>query len=450
MRTRTVALAVAAVLVQALGSVTPAHAADPVTQTFTYTGLEQTFLVPDDVDVLHVVVVGGKGGGGASFGGVGGFGHRVIGDVSVEAGTTLYLAVAGNGLNGVNTTGFAAGGAPVFNGGAAGGSISAPSGSASAGGGSGGGASDIRTISRGSAGTLDSRLVVAGGGGGGSGLASSGVPGNGGNAGSNGTPPPPFETAGGAGTATSGGAGGIGASSGSFGNGGAAANVTTAFAGVAGGGGGGGGYFGGGGAGAGSGNPGGGGGGSSFTGSATSTSVTVDTSGVPSIAITYTVGEPGGDPGSGTVNAVVTMASAAVCLELSTTSIDFGTRRFGEVGAPSSPLIGVSNCGGIGEVILVRGTNATGPNASAWSLVDVGACQTGVLGTDKFRLRLESQAIPDVFVDLTTENDTLGALGAGSTVQHEAQIDTPCPGSTGAGEVMSMQIVFTAIEQAAP
>jgi hypothetical protein len=146
----------------------------------------------------------------------------------------------------------------------------------------------------------------------------------------------------------------------------------------------------------------------------------------------------------------VTMASAAVCLELSTTSIDFGTRRFGEVGAPSSPLIGMTNCGGIGEVILVRGTDATGPNASAWSLVDVGACQTGVLGTDQFRLRLESQAIPDVFVDLTTENDTLGALGAGSTVQHEAQIDTPCPGSTGAGEVMSMQIVFTAIEQAAP
>lgn len=449
MRTRTTALVIAAVLVQALGSVTPVHAADPVTETFTYTGVEQTFTVPDDVAVLHVVVIGGKGGAGGS-GGSGGFGHRVAADVAVSAGTTLYLAVAGNGLNGTATTGFAAGGGSAFNGGAVGGSISAPSGSASAGGGSGGGASDIRTISRGTAGTLDSRLVVAGGGGGGSGLASSGVPGNGGDAGSNGTPPPPFQSAGGAGTATGGGPGGSGASSGSLANGGAGASFTAATAGIAGGGGGGGGLYGGGGGGAGSGNPGGGGGGSSFTGSATNTSVTVDASGIPSIAITYTVGEGGSDPGSGTVNAVVTMAPSAVCLELSTTSVDFGTRLFGEVGAPSSPLIGVSNCGGIGEVILVRGTDATGPNASAWSLVDVGACQTGVLGTDQFRLRLESQAVPDVFVDLTTENDTLGALGAGSTVQHEAQIDTPCPGSTGAGEVMSMQIVFTAIEEGLP
>ncbi|TAJ99309.1 MAG: hypothetical protein EPO36_12355 [Chloroflexota bacterium] len=153
---------------------------------------------------------------------------------------------------------------------------------------------------------------------------------------------------------------------------------------------------------------------------------------------------------SGTVEATVTMAASAVCLELSTAAIDFGTRLFGEVGAPASPLIGVTNCSGIGEVILARGTDATGPGGAAWSLATSGACQVGTLGTDAFRLRLESQAVPDVFVDLGTQNATLQALAAGATADHEARMDTPCPGSTGAGAVMSLQIVFTAIEEAAP
>jgi hypothetical protein len=144
------------------------------------------------------------------------------------------------------------------------------------------------------------------------------------------------------------------------------------------------------------------------------------------------------------------MATSAVCLELSTTSVDFGTRRFGQTGAAAAPFIDVKNCSGIDENILVRGTDATGPGSSAWSLVSFGACETGVLGTDKFRMRLAYVASPDVYTAVTTENTQLDSLAPDDTVQHEAQIDTPCPGSSGAGETMSMQILFTAIEEAAP
>jgi hypothetical protein len=85
------------------------------------------------------------------------------------------------------------------------------------------------------------------------------------------------------------------------------------------------------------------------------------------------------------VDAVVTMAASAVCLELSTTAIDFGLRRFGEVNVPATPFIGITNCGGIGEAILARGSDATGPGASAWSLVDAGL-QLRTLHNGTYRL----------------------------------------------------------------
>jgi adhesin/invasin len=136
-----------------------------------------------------VTATGGRGGGS----GAGSRGAVVSGPVSVTPGQTLYVEVGGVG--GIPTGG--------FNGGGTGGSRNGLSASG------GGGASDVRTVSRASSGTLSSRLIVAGGGGG---AIFAGV--GGGNAGQPGTgccsagPSLVPAVGGGAGTKTAGGAGG--------------------------------------------------------------------------------------------------------------------------------------------------------------------------------------------------------------------------------------------------
>jgi len=51
---------------------------------------------------------------------------------------------------------------------------------------------------------------------------------------------------------------------------------------------------------------------------------------------------------------------------------------------------------------LVLATGAFALCFAAWSLVSFGACQTGVLGTDKYRMRLAYVASPDVYAAVTT------------------------------------------------
>jgi hypothetical protein len=270
------------------------------TVTFNYTGAEQTFVVPDGIHFIHVVAIGGSGETVTSPGTVaGGRGAQVEADLAVTPETTLFVNVGGNGDNGDGG----------FNGGADGGATAA-----SFEGGGGGGASDVRTVSRSSLGTLESRLIVAGGGGGAgtNGGSCNGNPsatgGVGGNAGSGGS------TAGGASVAARGSGGGAGTqaqggSAGSAGTGGSFGNATPGIIGSLGsggqggaspdnnpggeGGGGGGGLFGGGGGGGGTTSGscpveggGGGGGGSSLV--PAGGSATIPPGGTaPSITISY-------------------------------------------------------------------------------------------------------------------------------------------------------------------
>ena len=55
-----------------------------------------------------------------------------------------------------------------------------------------------------------------------------------------------------------------------------------------------------------------------------------------------------------------------------------------------------------------------------------------------------------MFITAFKTNNDLYTLGAGASTEQTARIDTPCPGSSGAGEVMAMQVVFTAIEEVVP
>lgn len=289
----------------ATGLAASASAYQPVTQTFTYTGAEQTFTVPVGVTQIHVLAIGGMGAPGGSPITMGGA-ARVNVDLSVLPQTILYIEVGGNAATGTQH---------AFNGGGMSGGIGA---------GGGGGASDIQTCP-----IVDacdphsSGLVVAGGsgGGGGNGGGAGGLGGAGGNAKSNGSPAGTLLGTNPAGGGVHGGLamGGPGGSPTTFGGGctgtvsmfgagGTAGGPSggyggTAFANAGAGGGGGGGYFGGGGGGGGgvvtcpghdpaAAGGGGGGAGASFVSgldpAQINTATTIDAGGVPKISITYT------------------------------------------------------------------------------------------------------------------------------------------------------------------
>lgn len=280
--------------------------------TYSTTGTD-SFSVPAGVTSVAVTAVGGKGGmgGGTDInnlpaGGSGGNGANVTTTASVTSSSTLTVTVAGNGGDG----GAAAGGSPGSGGGGGGGA------GGNGGGGGGGGASSVYAGST-------ALVVAAGGGGGGAGVMSIDAAdggaaggdgrqaecvGQGGKAGTSGGTAPggavcgiasrfPDEFSGGAqGTANAGGDGGSNEISNT------------------GGGGGGGGVGGGGGGGEGDANGGGGGGGYSLP--ATST---IDTSGRPSVVISWSrslqtlnVQPDAGNVGSGaSTNAIVSMTVGA-------------------------------------------------------------------------------------------------------------------------------------------
>jgi hypothetical protein len=256
---------------------------------FSFTGGEQTLVVPSGVTGVAIDAVGASGGGS-----VGGAGGTVSATVAVMPGATLYVEVGGVGTSGAG--GFNGGGVPG-------------TGASGGGAGGGGGASDVRTVCLSCANSLASRLVVAGGGGG------SGAPGldsgavavggaadTGGQAGrgSSGDASDEGGGAGGAGGGSSGGALGAGGGAdtgGTPGTDGTAGGSAVAGDGGGGGanttgGGGGGGYWGGGGGGGGgasTGHQGGGGGGGGGSCYALSPTPCGTSNATPSVTISYTL-----------------------------------------------------------------------------------------------------------------------------------------------------------------
>jgi hypothetical protein len=143
---------------------------------------------------------------------------------------------------------------------------------------------------------------------------------------------------------------------------------------------------------------------------------------------------------SGTVDADVTVSESAACIELSVTAISFGTLSLGAEDAPGSPTIGVSNCADANATILASGTDATGTGAT-WNLVDSAATCANTLGVDNYHLGL---ATPLSVTNLSTSNKEVATLAAAGSVDHVARIWTACPGSSGAGQTLSMQISYLA------
>ena len=134
------------------------------TQTFSYTGFLQPFIVPNRVTSIQVNAIGAKGGTGAR-GQVGGAGANITTTLNVTPGQTLYIVVGGfPGQSAIAKYGYGGNGGSGTNYGAAGGGLSG--------------------VFTSSSPAVANALIVAGGGGGGSGNAT-GTNFIGGNAGNN-------------------------------------------------------------------------------------------------------------------------------------------------------------------------------------------------------------------------------------------------------------------------
>jgi hypothetical protein len=143
--------------------------------------------------------------------------------------------------------------------------------------------------------------------------------------------------------------------------------------------------------------------------------------------------------GPGSVSASVDIPSSAACLEVSTSGVDFGTLPLGAVDAAGSPVVRVTNCSGIGATIYARGTNASDGTAT-WTLTDSGASCADSLGLDAYHVRLAGTST----IGLSTDNKSLGNFSGATGADHTARLDMACPGSSGAGSVMSLQLIFLA------
>jgi hypothetical protein len=134
------------------------------TQTFSYTGGLQQFIVPNRVTSIQVTAIGAKGGTGAR-GQVGGGGANITTTLSVTPGQVLYVVVGGHpGQSATAKYGFGGNGGDGTNYGGAGGGLSGVFTNASP--------------------AIANALIIAGGGGGGAGI-STGSDYTGGNAGNN-------------------------------------------------------------------------------------------------------------------------------------------------------------------------------------------------------------------------------------------------------------------------
>jgi Calx-beta domain len=132
----------------------------------------------------------------------------------------------------------------------------------------------------------------------------------------------------------------------------------------------------------------------------------------------------------------------APCIAVSpATAVEFGTGMLAAPGAPVSikgdKQISVTNCGATTETILVHATNATG-SAASWELTDGDPCAAG---KNRFGLSL---AISEVSLRVAAADRILVTLGPGQAVTRNVRILMACSGSDGAGQTLTLRLVFTA------
>lgn len=157
---------------------------------------------------------------------------------------------------------------------------------------------------------------------------------------------------------------------------------------------------------------------------------------------------------SGTVGATLTVADASACLTVTQTAVSYlDALDFSEPGsgaaARSDPLYAVDNCGSVDIDISVRGTDATatGPSGSTWALTGDPAFTTDCTTLDVYAVDVEADGgTVALFTMLTTTDQPAFDLTAGATatnIGHDLWM--PCQGSSGAGDTMSFDVIYTAV-----
>jgi hypothetical protein len=153
---------------------------------------------------------------------------------------------------------------------------------------------------------------------------------------------------------------------------------------------------------------------------------------------------------SGSVVGNVTAVGGGACLQLTNTAVDFGTLPFSTPtqlsSAQGNPTPTFQNCGNLNESISIAGSDASGVNP-AWQLsskfagnpcIDVtGAAQINVYG-------LAFDAPPVGRVQITKIATPIATYGAGITTPLALELEMPCVGSSGDGQVASFSVNLTA------
>lgn len=150
----------------------------------------------------------------------------------------------------------------------------------------------------------------------------------------------------------------------------------------------------------------------------------------------------GADSGS----VALTVTAATPCITVAPTApVDLGTARFSTTTNPaslqSSSPISFRNCGTTNVDVFMRGTDATGPTA-VWALQDNESCSAGpnnyflAVGATFFVSKANRPAPKNAAGENTYSPD--------ESMEYTPLLQMPCTGSDGAGEQMSLEIVFTA------
>lgn len=158
----------------------------------------------------------------------------------------------------------------------------------------------------------------------------------------------------------------------------------------------------------------------------------------------HTVDGLGGGSDTGVVDVDFDVTPSGACLELSTSSASFGSILLGEESIVAEPQVTVTNCSPADESLLVRGSDAVGTGVT-WQLTGgFESCAT-TLGIDRYRLELLPVGVPQA-IQLSTTNQAAGTLTSGQDKDYGLAMWAACPGSSGAGQTMSLQVSFLAIE----
>jgi hypothetical protein len=161
----------------------------------------------------------------------------------------------------------------------------------------------------------------------------------------------------------------------------------------------------------------------------------------------------------GTIAATV-RASAGVCIQLSTTSLNFGSHPFAENGQLSfalsdPPTFTVTNCPTAPEsTFSISGTNANGPGGASWTLTDAWQQCDGTLNRYGIGWAQNDPFNPGGFLTTTPRTvvhrrapseSPVSTFQPGESAQLLPQVNMPCALSAGAGQAFSFSILLTAM-----